>query len=145
MPPVRRGRVATRSATSAVHTRRRGGRAGGTIQVPPAAVPIQVPPVGDGEANANVVQNIDLPVPVIDAGQEVATVMGLDPRKFEELISTSMANGVEIGVAKALAILEPGRSAPRCLRWPDPVNLLGYKHIALGFSSRSFRGPGLNQ
>ena len=70
MPPVRRGRVATRSATSAVHTRRRGGRAGGSIQVPPAGVPIQVPPVGDGEANANVVQNIDPPVLVIDAGQE---------------------------------------------------------------------------
>ena len=85
MPPVRRGRVATRSATSAVHTRRRGGRAGGTIQVPPAAVPIQVPPVGDAEANANIVQNIDPPVPVIDAGQEAAPVMGLDPRKFDQL------------------------------------------------------------
>ena len=110
MPPVRRGRVATRSATSAVHTRRRGGRAGGSIHMPPAGVSIQVPPVGDGEANANVVQNIDPPVPVIDAGQEGASVMALDPRKFEELISTSIAKGVEIGVAKALAILEPGRS-----------------------------------
>ena len=112
MPPVRPGRVATRSATSAVHTRRRGGRAGGSIQVPPARVSIQVPPVGDGEANANVVQNIDPPVPVIDAGQEGASVMALDPRKFEEIISTSIAKGVEIGVAMALAILEPGRSAP---------------------------------
>ena len=121
MPPVRRGRVATRSATSAVHTRRRGGRAGGTIQVPPAAVPIQVPPVGDGEANANVVQNIDPPVPVIDAGQEAAPVMGLDPRKFEELISTSIAKGVEIGVAKALAILEPGRSAPMHVASDGPI------------------------
>ena len=115
MPPVRRGRVATRSATRAVHTRRRGGRAGGSTQVPPAGVPIQVPPVGDGQANANVVQNIDPPVPVIDAGPEGASVMGLDPRKFEELISTSIAKGVEIGVAKALAILEPGRSAPTLL------------------------------
>ena len=104
MPPVRRGRVATRSATSAVHTRHRGGRAGGTIQVPPAGVSIHVPPVGDGEANANVVKNIDPPVPVIDAGQEGASAMAF--------ISTSIAKGVEIGVAKALAILEPGRSAP---------------------------------
>ena len=112
MPPVRRGRVATRSATSAVHTRRRGGRAGGTIQVPP---------VGDGEANANVVQNIDPPVPVIDAGQEGAPIMGLDPRKFEELISTSIAKGVEIGVAKALAILEPGRSAPTHVASDGPI------------------------
>ena len=125
MPPVRTGRVATQSATSAAHTRRRGGRAGGSIQVPP---------VGDGEANANVVQNNDPPVPVIDAGQEGASVMALDPRKFEELISTSIAKGVEIGVAKA-----------RCLRWPDPVNLLGYKRIALWFSSCSFHGACLNQ
>ena len=121
MPPVRRGRVATRSATSAVHTRRRGGRAGGTIQVPPAGVPIQVPPVGDGEANANVVQNIDPPVSVIDAGQEGASAMALDPRKFEELISTSIAKGVEISVAKALAILEPGRSAPTHVASDGPI------------------------
>ena len=80
-----------------------------------------MPPVGDGEANANVVQNIDPPVPVIDAGQEAAPVMGLDPRKFEELISTSIAKGVKIGVAKALAILEPGRSAQMHVASDGPI------------------------
>ena len=89
--------------------------------MPPAGVPIQVPPVGDGEANANVVQNIDPPVPVIDAGQEGASVMAVDSRKFQELISTSIAKGVEIGVAKALAILEPGRSAPTHVASDGPI------------------------
>ena len=98
-----------------------GAEPGALSRCPPAGVPIQVPPVGDGEANADVVQNIDPPVPVIDAGQEGASVMGLDPRKFEELISTSIAKGVEIGVAKALAILEPGRSAPTHVASDGPI------------------------
>ena len=118
MPPVRRGRVATRSTTGAVQTRRRGGRSRGSNQMPP---------VVDGDANVNVVVNNDLPVPGNDAGQEGASVIGLDPKKFEELISTSIAKGVEIGVAKALAILEPGRSASSHLATDGPTRASGLR------------------
>ena len=55
--------------------------------------------------------NKDLPVPGNDAGQEGAPVTTLDPKNFDELILTSIAKGVAIGVAKSLVILEPGRSA----------------------------------
>ena len=99
MLPVRRGRVVTQSRTVTVQTRSRGGRTRGSNQGSAAV---------DGDANVNVVANNDPPVPSNDAGQEGAPVMTLDPKKFEELISTSIAKGVEIGVAKALAILEPG-------------------------------------
>ena len=102
MPPVRRGRVAARSRTGTVQTGSRGGRTRGSNQGSA---------VVDDDANVNVVTNNDPPVPGNEAGQEGAPVMTLDPKKFEELISTSIAKGVEIGVAKALAILEPGRSA----------------------------------
>ena len=102
MPPVRLGRVATRSRTVTVQMRSRGGRTRGSNQGSA---------VVDGDANINVGVNDDPPVLANNAGQEGAPVTTLDPKNFEELIASSIAKGVEIGVDKALAILEPGQSA----------------------------------
>ena len=96
---LKKKKVATRSRTGAVQTRRCGGRTRGSNQGST---------VVDGDANFNVVENNDPPVPGNDAGQEGAPVTTLDPKNFDELISTSIAKGVEIGVAKSLVILEPG-------------------------------------
>ena len=66
--------------------------------------------VVDGDGNVNAVRIDDGPTVNNDAGQEGAAVVSLDPKKFDELIYASIAKGVEIEIAKALAIFEPGRS-----------------------------------
>ena len=95
MPPIRRGRTANRARTR-VGRRSRFGRlrqngVGNLVGIDGdnqgAAVPMVIPPAGGN-----------------------STPAGFDPRKLEELITESIAKGVELGIAKALSVVEGGPS-----------------------------------
>ena len=93
MPPIRRGRTANRARTG-VGRRSRFGR-----------LHQNGDPVGIESDN----QGAAVPTVIQPAGGN-STPAGFDARKLEELITESIAKGVELGIAKALSVVEAGPS-----------------------------------
>ena len=132
MPPIRRGRLPARASAWRGRPYGRRRRLGlrdanaprgddAAVQVPRAVpVPQAVP-----------VPTVD-PVPTVvperghDMGvQPDATPGGVEARRLENLITESIAKGVELGIAKALSAIEARPASVNPLRqnaqlqWPD--------------------------
>ena len=90
MPPIRPGRTANRARTG-VGRRSRFGR-------------LRQNGVGDPVGIDGDNQGAAVPMVIPPAGA------GFDPRKLEEQITESIAKGVELGIAKALSVVEGGPS-----------------------------------
>ena len=109
MPPLRRGRVPARA---------RAGRGGPYGLGRPYG---RRRHVGAGDVAGSVRDDTAVPVPPVDPVPQVAPVrghdMGVQPdmtpggveaRRLENLITESIAKGVELGIAKALSAIESG-------------------------------------
>ena len=102
MPPIRLGRTANRAQTG-VGRRSRFGR-------------IHQSGVGDAVGIDGDDQGVAAPTVIPPAGGN-STPTGFDARKLEELITESIAKGVELGIAKALSVVE---ARPSTVPTPTP-------------------------
>ena len=94
MPPVRKERVVTRTNSGAISRRSHGGRPkGSTRPTTPAGAPVEVPPQ-------------------VDALSSQPNMANFDAKKLEDLITSGIAKGVEMGVAKALSMMGPPGGSP---------------------------------
>ena len=96
MPPVRKERVATRTNNSAISQRCHVGQPTGSTRQDSspgtsAGVPLQ----------GNIADNVHSALP------SQPTMVNLNERTLEDLITSGIAKGVEMGVAKALSVIGP--------------------------------------